>query len=144
MSRLDIARHAAEAYRAVADLDAVATRELDPELVDLVKLRASQINGCAFCVDMHSTDLGARGTGARKIAAVAVWREAPFFSERERAALALTEEITLLPAGVDDATWDAAAAVYSERELSLLVLAIGTINIWNRIAVPTRMTPPAE
>ncbi|UCR89364.1 carboxymuconolactone decarboxylase family protein [Mycetocola spongiae] len=142
MTRLNIAQHSPAGYRAVAALDALLRDVLDPELLDLVKLRASQLNGCAFCVDMHGADLGALGVPVRKIIAVSAWREAGFFSPRERAALALTEEVTLLPGGVSAAVWAEAAGLYSEPELANLVLAIGTINLWNRIGVSTELTPP--
>lgn len=142
MTRLAINRHAPEGYQAVAQLDAYVRRNLDPELLDLVKLRASQLNGCAFCVDLHATDLEKLGVPTRKIYAVSAWRETTFFTGAERAALALTEQVTHLPDGVDDATWQAAAEVFAERELAALVLAIGTINLWNRIGVTTHLAPP--
>src|SRR5690625_253797 len=142
MTRLAINRHAPEGYQAVAQLDAYVRRNLDPELLDLVKLRASQLNGCAFCVDLHATDLEKLGVPTRKIYAVSAWRETTFFTGAERAALALTEQVTHLPGGVDDATWQAAAEVFAERELADLVLAIGTINLWNRIGVATHLAPP--
>ncbi len=142
MTRLAINRHAPEGYQAVAQLDAYVRRNLDPELLDLVKLRASQLNGCAFCVDLHATDLEKLGVPTRKIYAVSAWRETTFFTGAERAALALTEQVTHLPGGVDDATWQAAAEVFAERELADLVLAIGTINLWNRIGVTTHLAPP--
>lgn len=142
MTRLAINHHAPEGYRATLQLDAYVRRHLDPELLDLVKLRASQLNGCAFCVDMHATDLEQLGVAPRKIYAVGVWGETGFFTDRERAALALTEQVTHLVGGVDEPTWQAAAAAFSERELSDLLLAIGTINLQNRIGVSTRMSPP--
>ncbi len=142
MTRLAINRHAPEGYQAVAQLDAYVRRNLDPELLDLVKLRASQLNGCAFCVDLHATDLEKLGVPTRKIYAVSAWRETTFFTGAERAALALTEQVTHLPGGVDDATWQASAEVFAERELADLVLAIGTINLWNRIGVTTHLAPP--
>lgn len=142
MTRLAISRHAPEGYQAVAQLDAYVRRNLDPELLDLVKLRASQLNGCAFCVDLHATDLEKLGVPTRKIYAVSAWRETTFFTGAERAALALTEQVTRLPDGVDDAAWQAAAEVFAERELADLVLAIGTINLWNRIGVTTHLAPP--
>lgn len=142
MTRLAINRHAPEGYQAVAQLDAYVRRNLDPELLDLVKLRASQLNGCAFCVDLHATDLEKLGVPTRKIYAVSAWRETTFFTGAERAALALTEQVTRLPDGVDDAAWQAAAEVFAERELADLVLAIGTINLWNRIGVTTHLAPP--
>lgn len=142
MSRLAINTLAPEGYRAVSALDEYVRRNLDHVLVDLVKLRASQLNGCAYCVDLHATDLERVGVPTRKVYAVATWRETDFFTESERAALALTEQITLIASGVDDDAWQRAAQIFSERELADLVLAIGTINLWNRIGVSTHMTPP--
>ena len=142
MTRLAINQHAPEGYAAVAALDGYVKRNLDPVLLDLVKLRASQLNGCAFCVDLHATDLEKQDVPRRKIYAVSVWRETSFFTETERAALALTEQITHLAGGVDEQAWQDAAAVFSERERADLVLAIGTINLWNRIGVSTHLAPP--
>lgn len=142
MSRLAINQHAPEGYRAVAALDQYVHRNIEHVLLDLVKLRASQLNGCSFCVDMHATDLEKAGVPTRKIFAVSAWRETSFFTETERSALALTEQITHISSGVDDRIWQDAALTFSERELSDLVLAIGTINLWNRIGVSTHHAPP--
>ena len=111
MPRLAINEHAPEGYRAVAKPDAYVQQNLDPVLLDLVKLRASQLNGCAFCIDMHAADLERQGVPTRKIHGVTAWAETSFFDARERAALALTEEITRLAGGVDGAVWAQAAAV---------------------------------
>lgn len=142
MSRLAIREHAPEGYRAVAALDAYVRAHLDHVLLDLVNLRASQLNGCAFCVDRHATDLEVAGVPTRKIYAVSAWRETEYFTERERAALALAERVTHISGGVDEETWDAAAAIFSEREVSDLIIAIGTINLLNRMGVSTRLGPP--
>lgn len=142
MTRLAINQHAPEGYKALTALDSYLQRNLDPVLLELVKLRASQVNGCAFCVDMHSTDLEKRGVPSRRIYAVSAWRETSFFTDSERAALALTEEITHITHGVDDQVWQAAAEEFTDRELSDLVLAIGTINLQNRIGVSTELAPP--
>ncbi|MFZ1361600.1 MAG: carboxymuconolactone decarboxylase family protein [Candidatus Nanopelagicales bacterium] len=142
MARLSVPTHAPDGYKAIMGLDGYLKENLDAELLDFVKLRASQINGCGFCVDLHSTDLEKMGVPTRKIYALSTWREAGFFTDRERAALALTEEVTLIPSGVDDTTWNHAAAVFSEKELSDLIIAIGTINLWNRIGVATHLAPP--
>ena len=140
-TRITLGKVARESYRALSALD--DTVDLDPALRDLVKLRASQINGCAFCVDMHSRDALAGGEDERRVWAVAVWREAPFFDERERAALALTEAMTRLPdAGVPDDVYDEAARHFDEHELGQLMFAIITINAWNRVAVPTHLPLP--
>ncbi|MEJ8279618.1 carboxymuconolactone decarboxylase family protein [Pseudonocardia spirodelae] len=135
--------HVPESYRALAALEA-STRDDDalPHAVqELVRLRASQLNGCGFCVDMHSHDALAAGERTERLFAVAAWREAPWFTRQERAALALTEEVTRLadrPDAVPDAVWDEAAAVFDEPALTLLVVTIATINAWNRISVATR------
>jgi len=108
--------------------------------LELVNLRASQINGCAFCVDMHAFAAQEAGESLERLYAVAVWREAPFFTDSERAALALTEAATVFEHGqVPDEVWNEAAAHFDEDQLAALVLAIGLINLWNRIAITTRM-----
>jgi AhpD family alkylhydroperoxidase len=138
--RLDIGRHARGAYRAMSALDSAI--ELDSSLRDLVSLRASVLNGCAYCVDMHTLDAAARGESAQRLHAVAAWPEAPFFTERERAALGLTDAVTLLPDGhVPREVFDAARAQFHDEELAQLIWAITAINAWNRIAVTTRMLP---
>jgi len=107
----------------------------------LVELRASQINGCAVCLDMHARELKALGESDARIATVAAWRETPYFTEAERAALALTEAVTRLadrPDPVADEVWDEAARHYSEQELAALVVSIATINLWNRLNASTR------
>ncbi|SCL38741.1 alkylhydroperoxidase AhpD family core domain-containing protein [Micromonospora rhizosphaerae] len=145
MSRIDMATVVPEAYQAVLGLEKYIRANLDHTVLELVKLRASMLNGCAFCVDMHSRDALAAGESSRRLFAVAAWREAPFFDERERTALALTDAVTRLGEhGVPDEVWDAAAKVWSEKELADLVVAIATINVWNRIAVTSRTQPPTE
>ncbi|MFI5929159.1 carboxymuconolactone decarboxylase family protein [Micromonospora sp. NPDC051543] len=136
---------APQGYQAVSGLEKYVRANVDPTVLELVKIRASMSNGCAFCVDMHSREALADGESDRRLFAMAAWREAPFFDERERAALALTDAVTRLGEhGVPDDVWDAAAKVWSEKELADLILAIATINVWNRIAVTTRMEPPAQ
>lgn len=145
MSRINIGAVAPEAYRAVLGLEKYVQVNVDHTVLELVKLRASMLNGCSFCVDMHSRDALAAGESSRRLFAVAAWREAPFFTERERAALALTDAVTRLGEhGVPDEVWDAAAKVWSEKELADLVIAIATINVWNRISVTSQTQPPAE
>jgi AhpD family alkylhydroperoxidase len=144
-ARLNIAELEPDAYRAMLGLEQYLSRSSLPKpLLELVKLRASQINGCAFCVDMHSADAKAGGERDERLYAVAVWQEAPFFTEEERAALALTEAATRLSEGGDrvpDEVWNQAAKHFDEHTLAQLVMAIATINAWNRIAVATRMVP---
>lgn len=123
------------------------TIELDHELRELVKLRASVLNGCAFCVDMHTTDARANGETDRRLASVAVWPHAPFFTARERAALRLTDAMTLLDGrgeGVPEEVWAEAKAHFDPAELGQLVMAITAINAWNRIAVTLLTTPPLD
>ena len=130
-------------YQAVAALEEYVASAVDPVVLHLVKLRASVLNGCAYCVDMHTRDALKAGEDTRRLFAVATWREAPFFDERERAALALTDAVTKIgDQGVPDEVWDAAVRHWTEEGVANLILAIGTINLWNRIAVSTRMQPP--
>ena len=118
---------------------------LDPVLVDLVYLRVSQINGCAYCLDMHTRDLLKKGVAVDKLALVQAWREAgPLFSEREKAALAWAESVTqVAQTGVPDADFEAASAVFGEKELVDLTFAIGVMNTYNRLAISFRNTPEA-
>ena len=112
----------------------------------MVELRASQINGCSFCVDMHSRELRKAGESEERIATVAAWREAPWFSDAERAALALTEALTRIadrPESVTDEIWEAADKHYDESQLSGLLLEIGGINVWNRLNAATRQLAEA-
>src|SRR5271166_6471072 len=149
-ARLDFEAHAGGFYRALAHLDQAATKELDRvefdvRLRELVRIRASQLNGCAFCIDMHTKDARAAGETEQRIYAPPAWRETPFFSSRERAALALTESMTLMPqTHVPDADFDEAAAEYGEDELAALVSLIVTINAWNDIGVSTRAWVPGS
>ena len=140
-SRIAFSHAARDVYRAIAALDASAPFE--PRLRELVRIRASQINGCAYCVDMHSVDAQKAGEDDRRIFALAAWRESPFFDERERAALALTEAMTRLPeGGVPDDVYEAAAAAFGEAELGNLMGVIIAINAWNRVGVATELQPP--
>ncbi|MBJ8338215.1 carboxymuconolactone decarboxylase family protein [Antrihabitans sp. YC3-6] len=118
-------------------------KEVESDLIELIKLRASQLNGCAFCVDMHSVDMQKKGTPDRKIFAVSAWKEATFFDDRERLTLELTEAVTHIGAGgVDDDLWARANKEFGDKGLSDMILAIATINVWNRIAVATHQAPP--
>src|SRR5699024_3103510 len=120
----------------------VSESELDMKIFELVKMRASQINGCAFCLDMHSKDARAAGETEQRLYLLNAWRESPFYSERERAALAWTEALTLVSEGeVSDELYNEAARQFSEKELVDLSLAIIAINGWNRLAIPFRSEP---
>ncbi len=148
--RLDIDAHAADFSRAMAHLDKAATKELDragidPLLRELIRIRASQLNGCAYCIDMHTKDARAAGESEQRIYALPAWQETPFFTDRERAALALTESITLAAqTHVPAEDFDRAAAVFSAAELGALVSLIVTINAWNAIGVSTRAWLPGS
>jgi len=141
----DFRKQAPDAYEIVAALgQAAAKAGIDRQLLELIKLRASQINGCAYCVQYHILQAESLGIAADKLNLAVVWREAPLFSARERAALAWTEALTLLTQGVSDEVYAQAAAEFSERELAYLSSAIASINVWNRLGVAYRWTPPAR
>jgi AhpD family alkylhydroperoxidase len=141
--RIDMKRISPRAYEAVVGLEKyIHTVGLDERLIELVKLRASQINACAFCVDMHARRLRELGEPNERIDAVAAWSEGPFFDERERAALAWTESVTLLSHDhVPDDVFHLAREQFDEPELVNLTIVIATINVWNRLAVPFRAVP---
>jgi len=147
-TRLDIDAAAPALSKAMAYLDTAATKELDRAgipagLRDLIRLRASQLNGCAYCVDMHSKDAAENGETQQRIHAVAVWAESPFFTEKERAAFAFTESVTrLTETHVPTADYDAVAAHWSPDEVGALLSLIVAINGWNMLAVATRAWEP--
>ena len=130
-------------YEAMDALDQyVGKCGLDEVLLHLVRLRASQINGCAYCLDMHWKDLRALGEGELRLYSLDAWRECPYYTDRERAALAWTEAVTLITDGhVPDRVHDEARSHFSERELSDLTLAVATINAWNRLSIAARLVP---
>jgi len=147
-TRLDVDAAVPAFSKAMSHLDTTATRELDrvgfpAGLRELVRLRASQINGCAYCVDTHSTDAASAGESAQRINAVAVWNESPFFTERERAALRFTEVVTrVAETHVPSEEYDAVAASWSTDEVGALLGLIVTINAWNGLAVASRAWEP--
>jgi AhpD family alkylhydroperoxidase len=143
--RMKVFQIAPDGYRAVQGLEKYTRSRLDHTVLELIKVRASILNGCAFCLDMHTTDALKAGETTRRLFAVGAWHEAPFFDKRERAALALTDEVTKIGEhGVSDEVWEEVRSVWSEEETADLLLAIATINVWNRIAVATRQPPPAD
>ncbi|GII54828.1 alkyl hydroperoxide reductase AhpD [Planotetraspora thailandica] len=148
MARMNFGKAAPKASEALMGLERfVRSSSLPHSTLELVKLRASQINGCGFCVDMHSRDAKKAGETDERLFAVAAWRDTPYFTEAERAALALAEAGTRLsdrPEPVPDEVWDEAARHYDEETLAALVAAIAAINAWNRISVITRATPGAH
>jgi AhpD family alkylhydroperoxidase len=120
---------------------AAAAQGVSPRTIELVQLRASQINGCSLCVDMHARLLAGRGESTERLFAVAAWRDAPYFTDAERAALELTEAVTRLsdrPDPVPDEIWERATQHYDEKQLAALLINIGIINVWNRLNVATR------
>ena len=140
MRRIDYRRIAPKAVSAMLEMQHYVDHcSLERPLLELAKLRASQINGCAYCVDMHSKDLRALGESEQRLYGVVVWREAPFFNDRERAALALTETVTLVSeTGVPDDVYENARSHFNEKELVDLTMAVIAINGWNRLAVSFR------
>ena len=148
--RLAFDSFAAGYSRAMAHLDQAATKELDkagidPKLRELIRIRASQLNGCAYCIDMHAKDALAIGETEQRIYGLAAWRETPYFSPRERAALAFTEDVTLLAGEhVPAAAYNAVAAQFEPGEVAALLALIVTINAWNAIGVTTRAWQPGS
>jgi AhpD family alkylhydroperoxidase len=136
--RVAIAREAPAAYRAMAAFD--RSIELDPTLHELIKVRASQLNGCTFCIEMHTRAARKAGEDEQRLYATAAWHESPLFTPRERAAFELTDAITRLEeGGIPDGAYEHAAAHFTSAELANLILAVTAINAWNRIALSTRM-----
>jgi AhpD family alkylhydroperoxidase len=136
---------APDVYEIVSALgQAAAKAGIEKQLLELVKLRASQINGCAFCVQYHILQGEKLDVPADKLNLVVVWREAPQFTQRERAALAWTEALTLLSEGISDEVYAEASVVFSEKELLYLTSAIASINSWNRFGAAYRWSPPAR
>lgn len=142
-SRLEDIKATSGARQAMLGLEKyLAKCGLDQQLLNLVRLRASQINGCAFCIDMHSKDLRAEGETEQRLYALNAWRETPFYNEREQAALAWTEAVTLLGEGhVPDDVYEQARNEFEEKELVDLTLAIVAINGWNRLNIAFRTVP---
>ncbi|MCC2265074.1 carboxymuconolactone decarboxylase family protein [Streptomyces sp. CT1-17] len=141
--RLEWAKHAPEVWKAMLRLDKAATQGLDPKLSELVKIRASQLNHCAFCLDMHTKDALAAGESVERIVQLSAWEESRhFYTEKELAAIELTEAVTVLTDGfVPDEVYGKAAAHFGEAELAQLISAIAVINTWNRFGVTCRLTP---
>ncbi|MFJ6719391.1 carboxymuconolactone decarboxylase family protein [Streptomyces sp. NPDC091259] len=142
-ARLNWYKHAPEVYKAMVVLEIAAKKGLDPVLTELVKTRASQVNGCAFCLDMHTKDALAAGESVERLVQLSAWRESRhFYTEKELAALALTESVTVLTDGfVPDEVYATAAKHFEEAELAQLIAVITTINAWNRFGVTCRLVP---
>jgi AhpD family alkylhydroperoxidase len=142
-SRIEADKIAPDAAKALWPLEKyVGQCGLEPALLDLVRMRASQINGCAYCLDMHSKDARARGETEQRLYELNAWRETPFYTERERAALDWTEAVTrVADTHVPDDVYETARGQFSEKELVDLTLAIVAINSWNRLAISFRKVP---
>jgi len=141
--RINYGKVAPEGIRALSGLEAyVRSSGFEPGLLDLVKTRASQLNGCAYCIDMHTKDARANGETEQRLYGLSAWRETPFCTDRERAALAWTEAVTLVSDGpVPDALYQEARRHFSEKELVDLTLALIAINAWNRLSISFRTVP---
>src|SRR5262245_8522504 len=141
--RLNYGKVASGVYDAMDGLDRyIAACGLEESLLHLIKLRASQINGCAYCLDMHWKDLRAIGETEQRLYSLDAWRECPYYSERERAALEWTEAVTLVTVGhVDDEVYDGVQAHFTKAELANLTMAVTTINAWNRLCIAGRLAP---
>lgn len=141
-ARLDLNANPA-AYRAMLQLEQyVRGSGIYPTLLELIKIRASQINGCAFCIDMHTKDARLRGETEQRIYALNSWRETPFFTPEERAVLAFTEAVTLIADDhVSDALYEEVSQYFSPEQIANLMMAVVTINGWNRIAITARTVP---
>jgi len=141
--RIDYRRHAQGALKAVLDLEKyIAESGLEPKLIHLLKMRASQINGCAYCLDMHSIDARTEGETEQRLYTLDAWRETPFFTERERAALAWTEAVTLIAqTHAPQEVYEELKKYFTEKEIVDLTFVAGTINLWNRLAISMRAVP---
>src|SRR5579884_3143585 len=141
--RIDVLRSAPGAYEAVLSLEKyVQNSGLEMPLYHLIKLRASQLNGCAYCIDMHWKDLRAIGENEQRLYGLDAWRESPYYTERERAALAWTEAVTLVASThVPDEVYEEVLRVFSEKEIADLTFAVAAINAWNRLAISLRAEP---
>lgn len=139
-SRIDIPKVDPAAYQAMYALEKyLSTSKIDPILSELIKMRASQINGCAFCLNMHSADARKIGETEQRLYLLSAWKETTLFTEKEKAVLALTEEVTLISNHVSDATYQKVAGFFSEAEITQIVMAIVTINAWNRLAITAKV-----
>ena len=141
-TRVNILQTQPEAYKAMMGLEKyIASTSLDPIHKELIKIRASQINGCAYCIDMHTKDARKLGLTEQRIYLLNAWKEVNLYSEEEKAILAMTEEITLIQNHLSDATYNKAKQLFDENYVSEIMMMIITINAWNRIAISTEMQP---
>jgi len=140
--RMNMPQVEPEAYKLLMGLEKyLTTTEVTPIHKELIKTRASQINGCAFCLDMHTKDARKSGETEQRLYTLSAWRETPYFSAEEKAILALTEEVTLIANHVSDKTYNAAVALLGEKYIAQVIMVIITINAWNRFAITTGLMP---
>jgi AhpD family alkylhydroperoxidase len=141
--RIDLTKHALDAQKSLYALEKyIANSGLDHKLIHLLKMRASQINGCAYCIDMHSKDARALGETEQRLYELNAWRETPFYTDRERAALEWTESLTLVSqTHVPDEVYESVKQYFSEKEIVDLSILVSVINVWNRLAISTRTLP---
>ena len=138
--RIVIPKVAPEAYQVMLGLEKyIATTSITPVLKELIKIRASQVNGCAYCINMHTADACKLGVTELRIYLLSAWREADVYTDEEKAVLALTEEVTLISNHVSEETYENAAKYYDEKSLAEIIMMIITINAWNRIGIATGM-----
>lgn len=141
-TRLNMQKTEPAAYTAMLGLESyLGSTQLTHVHLDLIKIRASQINGCAFCIDMHTREARQHGESEQRIYGLNTWKETPFYTDEERAVLALTEEVTLIAAGVSDATYTTVVELLGEQYTAQAIMAIIAINAWNRIGVSTQLKP---
>jgi AhpD family alkylhydroperoxidase len=139
-NRINIQKVEPAAYQAMFGLEKyLAASKVDPILLELIKMRASQLNGCAFCLNMHSADARKMGETEQRLYLLNAWRETTLFTKKEEAVLALTEEVTQISKHVSDTTYSRTATLFSEQELAQIIMAIVTINAWNRIAITSKL-----
>ncbi|QCB49727.1 carboxymuconolactone decarboxylase family protein [Rhodococcus sp. PAMC28707] len=145
-TRIDFASSDPAVRKALVALDAATRAGIDPALAELIRIRASQLNGCAYCLHMHTSDARKAGESEEKLALVAVWRDARnFFDEKEQAVLALTESVTLISqGGVPDDVYDRVAEYFDDHGIAQLIAQIFTINAWNRIGITTHLVPGVD
>ena len=143
MTRISLPEASSETFQALRALDGRMRKSLGPVLYDLVKLRASQINGCAYCVDMHSTDLEKQGVPTRTIHGVAAWQESPFFDDAQRVVLAFTEALAGGVGEVSDELWEEAGRLLGDQRRADLLVAVGVITTWNIASITAHVRPAA-
>lgn len=145
-NRIDLKQLEPEAYQALFGLEKyISNAKINPILSELIRIRASQINGCAYCIAIHTKDARKLNISEQKLFALSAWKESPLFSPEEKVALSMTDEITLISQkGLSAKTYKLALEMFDDNAIAKIIMLIGTINIWNRIAIATKMTHPLE